>query len=775
MSVKQAVKVQPRRWEREKKKRFKKTAFGYCLNFVFGLLFSMAGFGNEFSPFGVAFASSTEKEYTISASLGSAVGWFIVLDSVSALRYTSAVLAVCVILSALKAFPKFRDNVLTPAIATSVCLFVTGIAIVFAQNVTAVSVLICFCEGVIGAAATFVFVKCRELLSVKGAFSMLTSKDATAFAVSGMLLLLSVRNISIFGIYPAHILIQLLIMICAFYAKEAGGAIVGVCGGITASLGGGDMFLLGFYSLGGLLSGMFSRFGRIASFLAFAFSGAAVAVISYESFGDLAVVVETVVSGVLFIVLSKYFNSKFEEVLKPSVVSPVIDTVKGDIFRKLKNASEISSEICFSMTSANEAFSRSERGDIKNIAGKTRERVCGSCGLYDVCWKEHLPQTQDTFNTLLNMKKEGVYLEYKTVPQHFSAICIRTENVASSFNKLYGEYKLHQKNESRFKEMHNLAAMQFVNVSALLDSLRKKLDDDIRFDIDSATRIKAAASGCGFSPIECCCIINTLEKMTVELKVENSGEKTELASLGTQTELITSRKFELPIVEKSGEFTRIMYKEKADLKIITSGMQYCADGEKYSGDTFSTFEDENGFFYAMICDGMGTGTKAALTSSLAVTLLEKMIKAGFGITAAVNTVNTSLITKSGDESSVTLDLVVIDRFTGHTEFYKCGAVDTIVKKGSRILDVGFSSLPLGIISDTEASCGTGTLGKGDVLVMTSDGVRDEDKPFLKKKLKSFGGGEVRMFTNTVAENIRNSQGGKKDDLTVLTIAVTDNE
>lgn len=775
MSVKQAVKVQPRRWEREKKRRFKKIAFQHSLNFLLGLLFSMAGFGSEFSPFGVAFAASTAKEYTITAAVGAAIGWFIALDSVSALRYTSAVLAACVILSALKAFPKIRDNALTPAVSAFVCLFVTGVAIAFAQNVTVVSVLICFSEGMIGAAATFVFNKCRNLLSVKGAFLMLTSKEATAFAVCIMLLLLSIRNFSVFGIYPAHILIQLLVMICAFYAREAGGAIVGVCGGITASLGGGDMLLLGFYSLGGLLCGMFSRFGRIAAFVAFAFSGAVVAVMSYESFDDFAIVAETAVSGALFIALSKCFNAKFEEVLKPSVVSPVIDTVKGDIFRKLKNASEISSEICFSMASANEAFSRSERGDIKNIAGKTRERVCGSCGLYDVCWKEHLTQTQDTFNTLLNMKKEGVYLEYKTVPQHFSATCIRTENVASSFNKLYGEFKLRQKNENRFKEMHKLAAMQFVNVSALLDSLSKKLDDDIRFDIDSATRIKAAASGCGFLPIECCCVINTLEKMTVEVKVESNSEKAELASLGTQIELITSRKFELPIVEKSDELTRIMYKEKADLKIVASGMQYCADGEKYSGDTFSSFEDENGFFYAMICDGMGTGAKAALTSSLAVTLLEKMIKAGFGITAAVNTVNSSLITKSGDESSVTLDLVVIDRFTGYTEFYKCGAVDTIVKKGSRLLNVGFSSLPLGIISDTEASRGTGTLGKGDVLVMTSDGARDEDRPLLKKELKGFGGGEVRVFTSTVAENIRNNQTGKKDDLTVLTIAITENE
>ena len=65
--------------------------------------------------------------------------------------------------------------------------------------------------------------------------------------------------------------------------------------------------------------------------------------------------------------------------------------------------------------------------------------------------------------------------------------------------------------------------------------------------------------------------------------------------------------------------------------------------------------------------------------------LEKLIKAGFGVTSAINTVNTCLISKSGDECSVTLDLIAIDLFTGHIEFYKCGAQDTIVRKNKKEL------------------------------------------------------------------------------------------
>ena len=123
----------------------------------------------------------------------------------------------------------------------------------------------------------------------------------------------------------------------------------------------------------------------------------------------------------------------------------------------------------------------------------------------------------------------------------------------------------------------------------------------------------------------------------------------------------------------------------------------------------------------------------------------------------------------------TLDLIVIDLFTGHTEFYKCGASDSVVKKNNRLIDISFSSLPLGILSNTEISCGTGTLGVGDAIVMFSDGVREEDLPYLKKSLKAFKGGNIRGFTCELCENIRRYQDEKNDDLTVVTLVLTNNE
>lgn len=774
MSVTQAAKVYNGNVKEKKGKLFLKIALQHIACAVLGTLFAIAGFNGEFSPFGVAFAASVPKNMTLSAAAGSLLGYFFSLDSVTALRYTSSLLALCVILSALKPFKQIRDNVFTPVAVGFVCVFVTGLAVAFSEKVTLTSLLLVFAESVTCGAAAYVFAKSRSALSLRGGLSVLTSKETTAIVISAALLLLSLNDFSLFGIYPVHIIAQFFVLVCAFYGREAGGTVVGVCTGITMSIGTSDIFLLAFYSFGGLLAGAFGTLGRIASFSAFVLSGIAVTSIAYSTVDLKATVIETALSGALFLIISFKFDDKLRRVFIPSLTSPVTDTVKNITIKKLHRASNMTAEICSSLTAVNDVLSKTEQHGVNDICKKTKEQVCGSCGLYDVCWGETFNETTLTFETLLDLKKNGIFLEYKTVPQKFASFCIRSENVSSNFNRLYSEYKIREKSQERIKEIYNLAAEQFVNVSGLLESLCDDLNEEMRFDMDVAARTRACACACGFEPTEATCIINNSEKMILEIGIKNPYDKTQLKNFGTQLNIIAARPFELPETENCGTYTKLVYKEKADYKIVSAGVCFNSNGEKYSGDSFTTFEDDKGYYYAVICDGMGTGTKAAVSSNLAVTLLEKLIKAGFGINSSINTLNTSLISKSGEECSVTLDLVVFDLFTGRTEFYKCGAANTLVKRNSKMHDICFSSLPLGIIKNTEVACGNGMLGVGDIIVMHSDGVRDEDTYLLRKEIKSFEGGNVRNFTTDVCETIRRAQPEKNDDMTVLTLAVTKN-
>jgi stage II sporulation protein E len=171
---------------------------------------------------------------------------------------------------------------------------------------------------------------------------------------------------------------------------------------------------------------------------------------------------------------------------------------------------------------------------------------------------------------------------------------------------------------------------------------------------------------------------------------------------------------------------------------------------------------------------MGTGSKAAISSGLAVNLLEKLLKAGFGIESAIATVNTSLISKSGEECSVTLDLVAFDLYSGRMESYKCGAQGSVIKRRGKISDFTSDTLPLGILKETDIKENTLDLGIGDIILMCSDGVRDEDFWQIRNALKVFEGGNVNKFTQELSEAVRRSQPQRKDDFTMLVLAISGN-
>jgi stage II sporulation protein E len=739
---------------------------------VLGFLFSMSGFGERFSPFGISFVGGISHRYVISAGIGALCGYFFSLDSVSALRYTASTLALIVVIISLNQFKKLNERFFVTVFSTFICIFVTGLAVFLSGEADIFSFLVVFSEALVGGALCIIFKRASDVLRVKNGVYTVTSKEVTALIICVTLLLLSIRQVNIFGVYFSHIITILLILICGYYGKEAGGAIVGVCGGITMSLGDGNVMLLAFYSLGGLLTGAFSSFGKISSILAFLMSGVVVSAVSYSPEGFVPSIIEIGVAGALFLFLSIRYGYSMEKVFKPSVESPVIDSVRSNIIGKLQKAAEFSEEISTSLISVNTALAKNDRSNPEIIPKRAKDMVCGSCGLYDNCWRDSGKETAYIFDTLLELKKKGIYLEYKTVPQAFASTCIRTENISEFYNKTYTEIKMKEKTERRIQEIYTLAAEQFVNVSDLLNSICDDVNDDIRYDVDIATRVKASATECGFQVTDSCCTFNTMEKMRIELKVKKPCDKTELFKLSKQVSLITQREMESPETQENEEILRIIYKEKPEYNVVCAGERFNSAGERYSGDSFTSFTDDKGYFYALICDGMGTGTKAAVSSGLAVALFEKLIKAGFSVNSAINTVNISLISKSGEECSVTFDLFVFDMYTGRSEFYKCGAANSMVKRKGRITDVSLASLPLGIIKDTEPASGSGMLGVGDVVVLCSDGVREEDYYQVRKELKSFNKGNVRDFTRNLCEEIRKNQPSRNDDMTMITIAIT---
>ena len=135
----------------------------------------------------------------------------------------------------------------------------------------------------------------------------------------------------------------------------------------------------------------------------------------------------------------------------------------------------------------------------------------------------------------------------------------------------------------------------------------------------------------------------------------------------------------------------------------------------------------------LLSDGMGVGWRAHTESSVAVRLLERMIKAGYDLSAAVALVNRLLLMRNKEEMFVTIDLVVVDLFTGQMEFVKIGSAPSFIKRGREVEIIYNHALPVGVLSQVEVEADRRILKEGEVLIMATDGVLDAQRTIVRKE------------------------------------------
>jgi stage II sporulation protein E len=130
---------------------------------------------------------------------------------------------------------------------------------------------------------------------------------------------------------------------------------------------------------------------------------------------------------------------------------------------------------------------------------------------------------------------------------------------------------------------------------------------------------------------------------------------------------------------------------------------------------------------------MGTGPKAALESNTTITLLEKFLYAGFDKDVALKAINSMMLLRSNDETYSTIDMTVINQYTGEVEFVKVGAVSTFIKHEDGVQVIRTGTLPVGILSDIDMELVKKKLKDGDFVIMVTDGVLDCNRDIVDKE------------------------------------------
>lgn len=233
----------------------------------------------------------------------------------------------------------------------------------------------------------------------------------------------------------------------------------------------------------------------------------------------------------------------------------------------------------------------------------------------------------------------------------------------------------------------------------------------------------------------------------------------------------------LNVTEQQGE--RIILEEMPPLKAETGMATACAvSPEKKrrmgrrpdNGDAVLTRLLPGGKQLLTLSDGMGHGTDAQEESKKTLELLSLCMEAGYTRSQAMTAVNGAMLSATGGEKFATVDLCVVDLWTGETAMNKLGACASYVIQGQKIHTVEGSALPLGIIEHVVPMEHRFTLGEGDALLLMSDGVTDafpEEQDLLAVLRRCREYAPQRLADTLLREALLQRDGLPPDDMTVL--------
>lgn len=197
-----------------------------------------------------------------------------------------------------------------------------------------------------------------------------------------------------------------------------------------------------------------------------------------------------------------------------------------------------------------------------------------------------------------------------------------------------------------------------------------------------------------------------------------------------------------------------------------------------SGDTSIQTKLDDGKYLLALSDGMGSGPEARKSSKIAIKMLERLLTSGFQKDTSIKLINSTLSANNEEDMYATLDIEILDLYSGNIEFIKNGACPTYIKRENEVQILKSESLPTGILEDIDLEVYDKDLQNEDIIVMCSDGILDSNKEYLNKELwlkyllEDIQTDDVQKIADIIVNEARdNDYGNEKDDMTVIVAKV----
>lgn len=744
--------------------RVSRAAVRQVITALFGFLAARTALLGEYAPFGVAVAAGVPLIYSAAAALGAAVGYFLPVTGGSGFRYLAAVVCIGMIKFLI---PRSFKGGRSPAFCACVAL-ATGCvtsAVVLASGHTDWQTLLSLAVECFASAGAAYFVATAYAVDFSNGIRSLSPNETVSFIFLLGILLMAFSGVSFAGVTAAQILGCAIVMASARCGGEKGGALAGASLGFFVSLTDSDrLWLAGAYALGGLLAGVFTALGDIGCAVVFN-ATLAVFVLLNASTASLPVLYASLCASLIFLLLPRKWKTPVAALFAPQPEMPRLDGLRKAVTMRLQFASEALGDISETVETVAQRLSQIQTPDFEQLMHRVEADACARCSLRKYCWEDSRETIVAELAAMTkgSISPEAAGEELKKVCSHLDALC-------GSLALHYGELVAHRAAQRRVDEVRGVLIDQFSGISDMLYDMACELETARRYDFEAARRVESVLRRLDIIPTDIGCCIDRTQRMTVEIRVQaGKPARFNRMTLMKEISLACDRDFDPPCIHFAHDCALITLSERAEFAVDIGVFSLSMNDAKLCGDATEQFTDGRGRQILILCDGMGTGGRAAVDSAMAAGLMERLLKSGFGYDCALKIANSAMRFKSTDESLSTVDLCAIDLYTGRAELYKAGACPTVVLRSGRTAKAECTSLPAGIVREIGFDSAAVMLKAGDMVVMFSDGATSEGVDWICAEVEAWhGSGTAQQLAEHLARSARRRRSdGHDDDITVM--------
>lgn len=453
--------------------------------------------------------------------------------------------------------------------------------------------------------------------------------------------------------------------------------------------------------------------------------------------------------------------------------SPYVEQIE-----KYTDSLKLLSRVSLRMEEKRKTFSREE---IEGMFTRVKERVCSECEKKERCWGEKFVYTYQLGYEILSAVDEfGNELNIET-KRKLEKYCENSKRFLKEILDAFHGVKLAMMWTNRMVLSRKGCAFQLDAFADMVRDTAKELEESLYKDERMEKKLTASLKKRGVRLLRAEFYLSTEGKhevhLTARMMRENCISVRELAKWVSK---IMGRRL-IPTGEQAQvlgrEYMKIICREGPAFYTLHGIARVGKDNSQVCGDNFMLAELPGGKMGVALSDGMGSGEKACKESTLVIELLEELLDAGFPEKTAIQMINTTLVMGREEIHYSTVDMCVLNLYTGNLEILKAGASSTFLKKRKYSEHIYSTSLPIGVVYKIEIDSVKRQMEDGDFIIMVTDGIMDalpvgEQEFILETIIKGTNIVNPKELAQHILQQILNwTKEPPQDDMTVLVIGV----